>query len=89
MQFRFSMDRSPETRKRWGAVGTFVFWVVVYFWAVWLFDQLLPPVPEQTPLEVLIQGQVGNRREGGDAPEEQQLEDATLPEQRATEASDN
>jgi len=64
------MDRARETRKTWSAIGELLFWVILYFWAVWFFNLMLPAVPEQTPVEVFMQkrlgdsGDSGERREG-------------------------
>jgi len=65
------VDRVLETRKHWEAVGTLAFWVILYFWAVWFFNQMLPEVPEQTPVEVILQQRLGGYRDGGDAPDGQ------------------
>jgi hypothetical protein len=61
------MDRIHEGREHWRTAGTLAFWIIVYFWVVWFFNQMLPPVPEQTPLERLLQQQVGDYQEGGNA----------------------
>ena len=66
MTFCSVMNRADESRERWGAVATFAFWVLVYFWSVWLFKELLPDAPEQTPLEAYWQQQMLPR--GGSGP---------------------
>jgi hypothetical protein len=59
------MGNDHEAESRWWGVGEFVVWVVLYFWAVWTFNALLPPTPEQTPFETYLGKQVGQQTEGG------------------------
>jgi hypothetical protein len=76
--FYLSMGNVHETEGRWWGVGEFVLWVIFYFWAVWTFNALLPPKPEQTPFEAYLGQQVGQQTEGGASAErEQQLDDGT------------
>jgi hypothetical protein len=64
-----------ETESRWWGVGEFVLWVVFYFCAVWIFNALLPPKPEQTPFEAYL----GKQTEGGAwAERDQQLDEGTV-----------
>jgi hypothetical protein len=77
--FYLSMGNVLETEIRWWGVGEFVLWVVFYFWAVWTFNALLPPKPEQTPFEEYLGKQVGQQTEGGARAErDQQLDDGTV-----------
>ena len=68
MGFRAAMESAPEDRSGWETAATILGWVVVYFWAVWLFNAMLPPVPEQTPVEVLMQQRMNTRGDGSSAP---------------------
>jgi len=45
------MDNAHEIKKRWRAAGEVILWVIYFLWAVWVFNALLPPKPEQTPFE--------------------------------------
>jgi hypothetical protein len=65
MAFCSIMNRADESRERWGAVATFAFWVLVYFWSVWLFKELLPDAPWQTRMEAYWQQQILTRGSGG------------------------
>ena len=65
MAFCSVMDRADQKRERWGAVGTFAFWVLVYFWSVWLFKELLADVPERPLGEAYWQQQILTRGGGG------------------------
>ena len=85
MAFCCSMDRGAvEKRERWGAVGTFVAWVLVYFWAVWLFKELLPDAPEQAPFESYWQQQMFPRGGSGQGASSPAAQEAAA--QRAAEA---
>jgi hypothetical protein len=73
------MGNVHETESRWWGVGEFVLWVVFYFCAVWIFNALLPPKPEQTPFETYLRKQVSQQTEdGARAERDQQLDDGTV-----------
>jgi hypothetical protein len=65
MAFCSGMDPKDENRERWETVGTVVAWVVVYFWAVWLFNAFLPDVSEESPVVSYWQQQMITRGGGG------------------------
>jgi hypothetical protein len=59
-----AMDNTHEIEKRWHGAGDVVLWVVYFFWALWVFDALLPPKPEQTPFETYLGKQLGGQSGG-------------------------
>lgn len=67
------MGSVHETESRWWLVGELILCVVFYFSAVWIFDALLPPKPEQTPFESYL----GKQLNGSQAQRDQQLDDGT------------
>jgi hypothetical protein len=56
-----SMGNLHETESRWWGVGEVVLWVVFYFSAVWIFNALLPPKPEQTRSKRIWGNKSGNK----------------------------
>jgi len=63
--FYLSMGNARQTESRWTGVGEVVLWVVFYFWAVWIFNALLPPKPEQTPFEAYLKNRISEQNYGG------------------------
>jgi hypothetical protein len=59
------MGTPHETKSRWMGVGEVLLWVVFYFWAVWIFNALLPPKPEQTPFETYLKNRISEQNDGG------------------------
>ena len=79
MGFILFIDNDPEIKERWHGAGTVILWVIFYFWAVWVFDALLPSKSEQSPFEAYWGGQVqsfisGNASAHARTPEEQDLQ---------------
>jgi hypothetical protein len=73
------MGNLHDTESRWWKVGEVVLWVVFYFSAVWIFDALLPPKPEQTPFETYLGKQVRQQTDGGTSAErDQRLDDGNV-----------
>ena len=72
------MSKLHETESRWWGVCEFVLWVFFYFCAVWIFNALLPPKPEQTPFETYLGKQVRQQTGGGSSAQpDQQLDNGT------------
>jgi hypothetical protein len=64
MGFILTMDNAHKVANRWRGAGDVVMWVIYFFWALWVFDALLPPKPEQTPFESYFGRQLGQRPSG-------------------------
>ena len=62
--FILTVDNAREIEKRWRGAGEVVLWFIYFFWAVWVFNALLPPKPEQTPFEVYLGKQLGGQLGG-------------------------
>ena len=52
------MDSVHKIVKRWRGAGEVMLWLIYFIWAVWVFDALLPPKPEQTPFETYLSRQM-------------------------------
>ncbi len=63
--FHLSVGEVHEIKNPWWGVGECVLWIVFYFWAVWIFDALLPPKPEQTPFESYLRNQIREQTDSG------------------------
>jgi len=63
-RFHLGMGDARETESRWRGIGEVLVWVVFYFWAVWIFNALLPPRPEQTPFESYLKNKVWEQNYG-------------------------
>jgi hypothetical protein len=61
MGFILSMDNAPEIEKHWHKAGDVILWVIYFCWAVWVFNALLPPKPEQTLFEDYLGRQLGGQ----------------------------
>lgn len=76
--FYLSMGEVREPESRWWIVAECILWVLVYFSAVWIFNALLPPKPEQTPFEKYL----GRQLSGAQTQRDQQLDDGTVNQRR-------
>lgn len=62
-----SMAKAHKIDSRWMVVGEVALWVFYYFCAVWIFNALLPPKPEQTPFETYMKDRMW--QQSGDRPD--------------------
>jgi hypothetical protein len=60
------MDAAHKNGKSWRGAGEVILWMIYIFWAVWVFNALLPPKPEQTLFESYLGSQM-KRPNGGQA----------------------
>jgi hypothetical protein len=83
--FILIVDNNPEIKERWHVAGNVILWVVFYFWAVWVFDALLPARSEQTPFETYLEGQAQGYTSGGASAQSQTPEAKDLAKQLSAE----
>jgi hypothetical protein len=82
------MDNVHKIEKRWPGAGEVILWVIYLFWAVWVFNALLPPRPEQTPFETYLGRQLLAQPRGHAAAQPWTPEARDLSEQMAAGAGD-